>query len=127
MMRGVSKVFWLSRDKVQSWPSSDALVANEHCFEIWKKEPKAIGVTWRGIHMGELCLVMFKKTCGKLFLRKGQKGSFHLITHERLEELLAIENSDAVFIQHIQSHLSEGQEVVCKICGKTAREMKGEK
>ena len=30
---------------------------------------------------------------------------------------------DDVFIQHIQSHLKPDQEVVCKICGKTAREI----
>lgn len=30
---------------------------------------------------------------------------------------------DTVFIQHIQEHLSPGCEVVCKICGKTAREI----
>lgn len=28
-----------------------------------------------------------------------------------------------VFIKHIQTHLSEGQEVICKICGKTAKEI----
>jgi hypothetical protein len=33
--------------------------------------------------------------------------------------------SDAKFISHIQSHLSFGQEVICKICGKTAREICG--
>jgi len=30
---------------------------------------------------------------------------------------------DMAFIQHIQQHLEPGQEVVCKICGKTAREI----
>jgi len=27
---------------------------------------------------------------------------------------------DEIFIKHIQAHLQPGQEVVCKICGKTA-------
>lgn len=31
--------------------------------------------------------------------------------------------SDRRFIDHIKGHLSEGQEVVCKICGKTAKEI----
>ena len=30
---------------------------------------------------------------------------------------------DTVFIDHIQNHLAPGQEVVCKICGKTARDI----
>jgi len=30
---------------------------------------------------------------------------------------------DDIFINHIRSHLSEGQEVVCKICGKTVKEI----
>jgi len=30
---------------------------------------------------------------------------------------------DDIFIQHIQSHLTPGQEVICKICGKTAKEI----
>lgn len=30
---------------------------------------------------------------------------------------------DGVFIRHIQSHLEPGQEVICKICGKTAKEI----
>ena len=33
---------------------------------------------------------------------------------------------DTIFIKHIQSHLSEGQEVICKICGKTAKEITDE-
>jgi hypothetical protein len=28
---------------------------------------------------------------------------------------------DRIFINHIQSHLKEGEEVICKICGKTAK------
>lgn len=35
--------------------------------------------------------------------------------------------SDRIFIAHIQSHLKPGQEVVCKICGRTAKEICGEK
>ena len=30
---------------------------------------------------------------------------------------------DTIFIKHIQSHLKDGEEVVCKICGKTAKEI----
>ena len=30
---------------------------------------------------------------------------------------------DNIFISHIQAHLKEGQEVICKICGKTAKEI----
>lgn len=30
---------------------------------------------------------------------------------------------DSIFIKHIKDHLKEGQEVVCKICGKTAKEI----
>lgn len=31
-----------------------------------------------------------------------------------------IKSKDDIFIKHIQSHLQKGQEVVCKICGKSA-------
>lgn len=30
---------------------------------------------------------------------------------------------DKAFIEHIQSHLKNGEEVICKICGKSAREI----
>lgn len=30
-------------------------------------------------------------------------------------------SKDSVFIDHIQDHLEEGQEVICKICGKSAK------
>ena len=30
---------------------------------------------------------------------------------------------DNIFINHIQEHLKKGQKVVCKICGKTAKEI----
>ena len=33
---------------------------------------------------------------------------------------------DTKFIDHIKSHLKEGQEVICKICGKTAKEILNE-
>lgn len=35
--------------------------------------------------------------------------------------------ADDKFIAHIQSHLKPGREVVCKICGRTAKEICGEK
>ena len=35
-------------------------------------------------------------------------------------------SKDDIFIQHIQNHLKQGQEVICKICGKTAKEIIGE-
>lgn len=31
--------------------------------------------------------------------------------------------NDRAFIEHIQQHLKPGQEVICKICGKTAEEI----
>ena len=31
--------------------------------------------------------------------------------------------NDRAFIEHIQQHLEPGQEVICKICGKTAKEI----
>ena len=34
--------------------------------------------------------------------------------------------SDRIFIGHIQSHLQEGEKVVCKICGRTAEEITGQ-
>ena len=34
-----------------------------------------------------------------------------------------MKNKDIIFIKHIQSHLKEGEEVICKICGKTAKEI----
>ena len=33
------------------------------------------------------------------------------------------ELDDEIFIKHIQSHLQEGQKVICKICGKTVEEI----
>jgi len=35
----------------------------------------------------------------------------------------ALKLNDRAFIAHIQAHLEPGQEVVCKICGQTAREI----
>lgn len=36
-------------------------------------------------------------------------------------------SSDTVFIDHIQSHLGIGEVVVCKICGRAAKEICGDK
>ena len=33
------------------------------------------------------------------------------------------QSQDNIFIRHIQSHLKEGEEVICKICEKTAKEI----
>ena len=38
----------------------------------------------------------------------------------------ATNEADGVFIRHIQSHLAEGQEVVCKICGESAKDIIGQ-
>lgn len=40
-----------------------------------------------------------------------------------IRDLIVSSGRDRKFIAHIQSHLTEGQEVVCKICGKTAKEI----
>lgn len=49
-----------------------------------------------------------------------------VLEKKMLEKKLAdIKQRDAVFIQHIQSHLRGGEEVICKICGKTAKEIIG--
>ena len=58
----------------------------------------------------------------------GIHGEFFLEVVEMLENLSVAVNEqalskDTVFIDHIKSHLTEGQEVVCKICGKTADEI----
>ena len=49
------------------------------------------------------------------------------ILQENAEQIEAGEQpappADSTFIAHIQSHLKPGQEVVCKICGKTAKEI----
>ena len=37
--------------------------------------------------------------------------------------LKASKLDDTVFIKHIQSHLTKGQEVICKICGETAKDI----
>ena len=34
-----------------------------------------------------------------------------------------VQSKDNIFINHIQSHLKKGEEVICKICGKTAKEI----
>ena len=41
---------------------------------------------------------------------------------EALEE---ITKADASFILHIQAHLTPNQKVICKICGKSAKEIIG--
>jgi len=33
------------------------------------------------------------------------------------------ENSKDYFVEHIKAHLKDGEEVICKICGKTAKEI----
>ena len=38
-------------------------------------------------------------------------------------ECIKKQKADDIFIQHIQNHLLNGQEVICKICGKTAKEI----
>jgi len=55
----------------------------------------------------------------------------NIVLDLRDEELKRIKNevaslmatSDTVFIDHIRGHLHEGQDVICKICGKTATEI----
>ena len=42
---------------------------------------------------------------------------------EQIKELKQRELDDEIFIKHIQSHLQEGQKVICKICGKTVEEI----
>jgi hypothetical protein len=58
---------------------------------------------------------------------KGVKGEFYpckpdifVATYENAEAPIL---SDKKFIEHIQSHLPEGEQVICKICGKTAKEI----
>jgi hypothetical protein len=49
-----------------------------------------------------------------------------LAANHRLEKevrILRESNDDQVFIKHIASELPPGEEVICKICGKTAREI----
>mgnify|MGYP001587478626 CR=1 FL=1 len=41
----------------------------------------------------------------------------------KIRDLITSPRRDGKFIAHIQSHLTEGQEVICKICGKTAKEI----
>ena len=48
------------------------------------------------------------------------------LKNKRLRELLS-EESDKKFINHIKKHLSDGAEVICKICGKLAKEIAKEK
>ena len=43
---------------------------------------------------------------------------------KRIEEMKReLVERDEIFIKHIQNHLPKGQEVICKICGKTAKEI----
>lgn len=47
-------------------------------------------------------------------------------TKDNRSAILALidrQSRDDIFIRHIKAHLSEGQEVICKICGKPAREI----
>ena len=44
-----------------------------------------------------------------------------------VDNLMKQINADTVFIQHIQSHLLEGEKVICKICGKSAEEIINER
>lgn len=45
------------------------------------------------------------------------------ITQQRIEDKIIESNMGKWFITHNESHLTENQEVICKICGKTAKEI----
>ena len=42
---------------------------------------------------------------------------------EIVDSLVKQLEADTTFIQHIQSHLTNSEKVICKICGKTAEEI----
>lgn len=56
------------------------------------------------------------------FIIKGIKGEFYACKPDIFKatyESADIESKDDIFIRHIQTHLQEGQAVICKICGKS--------
>ncbi len=76
------------------------------------------------------------KACPSCKTPMSESASFCLACgwSEELERLRAVldagkaaqsvpETPDNIFIRHIAAHLKPGQEVVCKICGKTAKEI----
>lgn len=83
--KDVSKVFWLSRRS----PKQKEHEKMFYEMVFWDKAPDE--KKWWPID--DMSPRIFKALFGKLFLRKGQKGPFHLITHERLEELLELETA----------------------------------
>lgn len=52
------------------------------------------------------------------------KGIFDSTKASKIvDNLIRNLEADNLFINHIQSHLKEGEKVICKICGKTAEEI----
>ena len=86
-------------------------VRNRH-FNLYslKKDGKTLGQLHE--ETGHVCFYPFNDESIKLFIfchePRGAKGADHK------------------FIRHIQAHLKPGEEVICKICGKTVKEIDDE-
>ena len=61
-------------------------------------------------------------TCDKFETENEEEKALVQQLRKNYLKLLA-ERKDNIFINHIQEHLKKGQKVVCKICGKTAKEI----
>ncbi len=77
-------------------------------------------MTWIEAHLAATCAPLAPMVGNALSqLREMLKE------RESVEQLKFRLMDDSIFIRHIQSHLAPGQEVICKICGKTAKEICG--
>lgn len=75
----------------------------------------------------------FERGILKVFKKDGKTFIYAVTTlpsinshgeHEETIELFELPDlNDSIFINHIQSHLKDNEDVICKICGKTAIEI----
>jgi len=94
----------------------------------WRKRPVVITAiqivepcevdTLEGTMRGNIGDYLIRGVKGELYFCK---PDIFLATYEQPADKPAA--NDRAFIEHIQQHLEPEQEVVCKICGKTAREI----
>jgi len=86
MSKGVSKVFWLSRDLITD-PAEDP---EEENIDMFLEPPVLLTYpSRRRFDTFETdCIGGFASACGLIDLHKGEKKDFHLITHERYQQLM---------------------------------------
>lgn len=129
------------KDKLQGWPDAMCLTSkdvadllsllDEKAEQIKAGEDKAVKLTGGlttapvaetspGLPDDERALAVIDDTF-KYLKPDGPSRKAAVYLRSRLAK--PAPPADDIFIAHIQSHLKPGQEVVCKICGKSAKEI----